>query len=133
MAISTAPIKKDAPIPTSATTTTTEASTALSSKISLDTDTSCSLNQKDADNIDSAAEFDGELSTNDRIPSQAVLKKIEGLVVLDKDGKTVPFKELYNGPNVARRVLVIFIRHFFCGVSEHLSFLSKSWNQLQRK
>ncbi|EPE34659.1 hypothetical protein GLAREA_10353 [Glarea lozoyensis ATCC 20868] len=95
-------------VPTAATNTTPP-------KTSIDTSTSSSLNQKDADNIDSTAEFAGELDTNDKIPSQAVLKKIEGLVVLDKDGKTVPFKDIYNGPNVARRVLVIFIRHFFCG------------------
>jgi hypothetical protein len=122
MAISTTSAGIDAHIPPSATTTATEAYPAPSAKTSLDTDTTSSLNQKDADNIDGAAEFDGELSTNDKIPTQAVLKKIEGLVVLDKDGKTVPFKDLYNGPNVARRVLVIFIRHFFCGVSLHLYF-----------
>jgi hypothetical protein len=101
-------------VPTAATNTTPP-------KTSIDTSTTSSLNQNDADNIDSTAEFAGELDTNDTIPSQAVLKKIEGLVVLDKDGKTVPFKDIYNGPNVARRVLVIFIRHFFCGVRPFLS------------
>lgn len=103
-------------IPVAARNTPAGATISTPPKTSLDTDTSCSLNQKDADNIDGTAEFAGELDTNDRIPSQAVVKKIEELVVLDRDGKTVPFRDIYNGPNVARRVLVIFIRHFFCGV-----------------
>ncbi|RDL38929.1 Uncharacterized protein BP5553_03269 [Venustampulla echinocandica] len=80
-----------------------------------DADMSRSTTAKDSDSVDHTAEFDGDLNTNDTIPSQVVLKKIEGLVVLDKDGKAIPFKDLYNGPNVARRILVIFIRHFFCG------------------
>jgi hypothetical protein len=61
-------------------------------------------------------EFTGDISTNNELPSQDVLKSVENLQVLDKDGKMLPFKSLYTGPNVARRVLVIFIRHFLCGV-----------------
>ena len=66
--------------------------------------------------IDNTAEFAGELDTDNEIPSQEVLKSVGNMTVLDKDGKTVPFKNLYTGPNVTRRVLIIFIRHFFCGV-----------------
>jgi hypothetical protein len=68
--------------------------------------------------IDATAEFSehGEVNTNDEIPSQEILNKIGDLVVLNQDGKAVPFRSLYSGPNVARRVLIIFIRHFFCGV-----------------
>lgn len=62
-------------------------------------------------------DFDGELQTNNELPSAEVQKMIEDYIVLDKDGKSRTFKSLYMGPNVARRVLVIFIRHFFCGVS----------------
>jgi len=67
--------------------------------------------------VDNTAEFTGDISTNNELPSQEILKKVENMMVLDKDGKALPFKSLYSGPNVARRVLVIFIRHFFCGVS----------------
>lgn len=70
-----------------------------------------------ASTVDPTFEFSGEVNTNNDIPSQEVLKRVENFTVLDKDGKSVPFKSLYSGPNVARRVLVIFIRHFFCGVS----------------
>lgn len=79
-------------------------------KASIDTSTPSELNS-----VEAPEEFDGELNTTDEIPSQEVLKRVENLSVLDEDGKAIPFKDLYNGPNVARRVLVIFIRHFFCG------------------
>ena len=61
-------------------------------------------------------DFEGELATNNDIPSVATLKKIEDYIVLDRHGKSHPFKSLYTGSNVARRVLIIFVRHFFCGV-----------------
>jgi hypothetical protein len=66
---------------------------------------------------DPTADFTGDVETDNKLPSQETLKKIENVILLDKDGKGVPFKSLYTGPNVPRRVLVIFIRHFFCGVS----------------
>jgi hypothetical protein len=66
--------------------------------------------------VDNTADFQGEVCTNNNLPTQADLKRIENLNVLDQDGKPVPFKNLYSGPNVAKRVLIIFIRHFFCGV-----------------
>ena len=64
-------------------------------------------------------DFIGELSTTNELPSDATIKKIEDYVVLDKHGKTHTFKSLKNGKNVARRVLVVFVRHFFCGVSHN--------------
>lgn len=62
-------------------------------------------------------DFKGEIDTNNELPSMQVLKAIENYTVFDHAGKTHPFKSLYSGHNVARRILVIFIRHFFCGVS----------------
>jgi len=62
-------------------------------------------------------DFDGQVTTNDDIPPPERIREVEEYMLLDKDGKTHSFKSLYNGKNVARRVLVIFIRHFFCGVS----------------
>lgn len=67
-------------------------------------------------------DFEGEINTNSRLPSAEDLAKVEDYYVLDRNGKTHRFKELYSGKNVARRVLVIFVRHFFCGVRE-LPFL----------
>jgi hypothetical protein len=62
-------------------------------------------------------DFQGEVQTNNDIPSTKTLSKIENHAVLDRHGKSHTFKSLYAGPGVARRVLVIFVRHFFCGVS----------------
>jgi hypothetical protein len=61
-------------------------------------------------------DFDGDLLTNNELPSPEVQKMIENYIVLDRHGKSRTFKSLYMGENKARRVLVIFIRHFFCGV-----------------
>jgi hypothetical protein len=98
------------------TATPTPLKTSLPRETSIDT--SIASEQNHADGVDNTEEFNGDVNTNNEIPSQEDLARVEKLTVLDKDGKTIPFKDLYNGPNVARRVLIIFIRHFFCGVSD---------------
>lgn len=62
-------------------------------------------------------EFEGTIDVNNDIPSEKDLSKVEDLLVLDAQGQSRPFKELYKAPHVASRQLIIFIRHFFCGVS----------------
>ncbi|RYC56855.1 hypothetical protein CHU98_g9356 [Xylaria longipes] len=72
-------------------------------------------------------DFKGEVETNNEIPSAAVLRAVENHTVIDSAGKFHTFKSLYSGPNVARRILVIFVRHFFCGnCQEYLRTLSAS-------
>ncbi|KAK5632095.1 hypothetical protein RRF57_007809 [Xylaria bambusicola] len=79
------------------------------------------------DLADPPLDFKGEVDTNNDIPSPKVLKTIENYTVFDHAGKTHPFKDLYSGHNVARRILVIFVRHFFCGnCQEYLRTLSAS-------
>lgn len=53
----------------------------------------------------------------EQLPSAETLRKVENYTVLDKEGNKHLFKSLYAGPDSTGRVLVIFIRHFFCGVS----------------
>lgn len=60
-------------------------------------------------------DFVGEVQSNNNLPSAATLRKIENYTVLDSHGKSHSFRSLYSGRNVARRVLIIFVRHFFCG------------------
>ncbi|KAJ5748332.1 uncharacterized protein N7511_010028 [Penicillium nucicola] len=82
---------------------------------------------------DNAGEF-GQSSAPDQVnpatdelPSIEVQRKVENHTVFDRTGKAVPFQSIYNGPDVARRVLVIFVRHFFCGsCQEFLRALSKA-------
>lgn len=62
-------------------------------------------------------DFQGSVLSNDDLPSPQTIRRIENYQVLDRYGKTHTFKSLYTGRNVARRVLIIFVRHFYCGVS----------------
>ena len=53
------------------------------------------------------------------LPSQETLHEAGELMIKDEYGKEVPFKSLYEGKGGQR--LIIFIRHFFCGVSNSLA------------
>lgn len=72
-------------------------------------------------------DFEGEVATTNELPPPELIKKIEDYIVLDRHGKSHPFSSLYTGSNVARRVLIIFVRHFFCGnCQEFLRSLSEA-------
>ncbi|CAL5872761.1 uncharacterized protein PFLUO_LOCUS7028 [Penicillium psychrofluorescens] len=61
------------------------------------------------------------------LPSPDSCQKVENYTILDRKGDAHPFKSLYDGPDSASRVLVIFVRHFFCGIcQEFLTALSSS-------
>jgi hypothetical protein len=62
-------------------------------------------------------EFEGSIDVNNDPPTEDDLDRVGDLLVLDAQGQSRPFKELYNAPHVAPRQLIIFVRHFFCGVS----------------
>jgi hypothetical protein len=62
-------------------------------------------------------DFEGSIDVNNDIPTEQDLENVGDLLVLDAQGQSRPFKELYNAPHIAPRQLIIFIRHFFCGVS----------------
>ena len=66
---------------------------------------------------DPSGDFKGNVKVNNNPPTKGDLEKVADLPVLDQHRKKCTFKSLYadneNGP---RRVLIIFIRHFFCGV-----------------
>ena len=51
----------------------------------------------------------------DKIPTTSDLEKIGELPVQNAEGESFKFREIY-GDTSAERHLVIFIRHFFCGV-----------------
>jgi hypothetical protein len=65
-------------------------------------------------------DFEGEIATSSELPPPELVKKLDNYVVLDRHGKTHTFKSLHSGQNVARRMLIIFVRHFYCGVSPPL-------------
>jgi hypothetical protein len=68
-------------------------------------------------------DFEGTVNVNNNIPTEQDLANVADLLVLDAQGQSRPFKELYQAQGVAPRQLIIFIRHFFCGVSRLASRL----------
>ena|SRR5690242_3500970 len=65
-------------------------------------------------------EFEGTVNVNNDLPTDEDMRKVEDLLLLDAEGKSRPFKDLYDASGVAPRQLIIFIRHFFCGVNTSL-------------
>ncbi|KAJ6079657.1 hypothetical protein N7467_009410 [Penicillium canescens] len=78
-------------------------------------ETTAASNDNTSGNVNRFSAPDQVNSANDELPSMDIQRKVENHTVLDRNGKTHPFKSLYSGPDAARRVLVIFVRHFFCG------------------
>lgn len=54
------------------------------------------------------------------LPTEAALSEAGEIMIKDKDGKEIALKSLYTGKPADERQLLIFIRHFFCGVSAYL-------------
>ncbi|KAL4880258.1 hypothetical protein BJY04DRAFT_79578 [Aspergillus karnatakaensis] len=64
---------------------------------------------------------------SDKLPSLATQAEIANYTVLDREGKEIPFRSLYSGPNATDRTLIILVRHFFCGsCQEYLLRLSQT-------
>jgi hypothetical protein len=65
-------------------------------------------------------EFPSTVDVNDDVPSDEAIAKIADYPVFDVDGIEISFRHLWEGADGEKRthtVLVIFIRHFYCGVS----------------
>lgn len=62
-------------------------------------------------------DFTGDIEVSDKLPSKGELERVADLPILDSSGKSHAFKTLHSNPDRPSRVLIIFIRHFFCGVS----------------
>jgi hypothetical protein len=103
-----------APTTAPAATSTTDAADSKAANVAASTTSTAAEPSNDDVN---PIEFQGDVQTDNKLPSQDTLRKLEEYTVLDEDGKSHTFKSLYSGHNVARRVLIIFVRHFFCGVS----------------
>ncbi|MCJ1381832.1 hypothetical protein MMC17_004943 [Xylographa soralifera] len=72
-------------------------------------------------------DFDGSLKVSQNLPTPAELAKVAELPLLTVQNESIPFKSLYAGEREGRRVMVIFMRHFFCGnCQEYLRTLCSS-------
>lgn len=119
------PLAAQAALPLSTSSQTTDGS-ATKEKSALEPSLPITAEDKEragapTDDDVNPPDFQGEVLTNNELPSPETIRRIGDYIVLDRHGKTHTFKSLYTGRNVARRVLLIFVRHFFCGVS--FSFL----------
>jgi len=74
-------------------------------------------------------EFPSNVEVNDNVPSEEKIAKVAGFSVFDVNGKKVPFRSLYEGANGGKKnhkVLVVFVRHFYCGnCQDFLEYISK--------
>jgi hypothetical protein len=75
-------------------------------------------------------DFSGSVRTDNKLPPHDTILKTADLPVLDREGKSHPFKSLYE--NHKGRTLVIFVRHFFCGVGSRLSMVLYPYCELWR-
>lgn len=56
------------------------------------------------------------------LPSASALKRAGEVEIQDEHGKAFPLKSLYEDSGPGERQLVVFVRHFFCGVRPPLPF-----------
>jgi hypothetical protein len=60
------------------------------------------------------------------IPSVETLEAAGDLAIKDEHGKAIPFKSVYEGQT--GRQLIVFIRHFYCGVCAINRYLHRGQN-----
>ena len=68
---------------------------------------------------DGPLHFPKDVDVNDGIPSEDLVAKIAKFPVYNAEGREVPFRSVYEGLDGEKKnhkVLVVFIRHFYCGV-----------------
>lgn len=63
-------------------------------------------------------------TVNDDLPTKAMLDACDNLIVYDSTGRGIPFGSLYKDPKGKSaqnaKVMIIFVRHFYCGVCQPL-------------
>jgi hypothetical protein len=88
----------------------------------------------DANSDPATQEFHGDIKVSTSLPSKPTLEKCAELPVFDVDGRTVPFQSLYwPDANESKKVMIVFIRHFFCGVSIALLPITDVHDELKFK
>lgn len=58
------------------------------------------------------------------LPDASTLAQAGELEVQDKDGKKIKFKSLY--AEHGKKHVIVFVRHFFCGVGHYLRSLVRN-------
>lgn len=65
----------------------------------------------------------GDLPVTDDLPSAQTLAEAADIEVLDHKGQAHLFRTVYDRDETPSRAIVVFIRHFFCGVSSGFSLI----------
>jgi hypothetical protein len=66
---------------------------------------------------DSCSSFGLSMKSPSKLPSQATLDEAGNVPIFDADGNSRQFKSLYSGNlAIGEQQMIIFVRHFFCGV-----------------
>ena len=68
-------------------------------------------------------DFKGDIEVSNKLPSTAELDKAAKLPILDVNGKRKLFGNLFTGESASKKHLIIFVRHFFCGVCQYVYVL----------
>jgi hypothetical protein len=77
------------------------------------------------ENDDDFARLGGEIDISDDLPTEEILEEAGDIPIYDSEGNEKPFKSLYSGDSaIGEQQLVIFVRHFYCGVSFTITFLA---------
>jgi len=64
-----------------------------------------------------------DIELSDDCPSRDTLAEAGKLPIYDADGSSRPFSSLYEGElAIGEQQLIIFVRHFFCGVRKKIFF-----------
>ncbi|KAI9680628.1 MAG: hypothetical protein M1817_004068 [Caeruleum heppii] len=114
--------------PDSSTTAATPASKPTTEPSNPSNTSQSSPSPADTSRTPAQADFAGDIQVTNDPPTAADLDRVADLVVLGADGSSVPFRSLYEGEGKAKRVLVVFIRHFFCGnCQEYVRTLSATF------
>jgi hypothetical protein len=68
--------------------------------------------------VDDCSSIGFSMDSPSKLPSEATLEEAGNVPIFDADGNSRPFKSLYSGNQaIGEQQLIIFVRHFFCGVS----------------
>lgn len=67
-----------------------------------------------------------DLNVTDTVLSPDALQQSADMSVFDADGNTHTFKSIIEGDGTKEKHLIIFIRHFYCGVRYPITYLSRN-------
>lgn len=73
-------------------------------------------------------QFKEQINISDNLPDAQAVESAGEIPIFDSEGNSRPFKSIYSGElAIGEQQMVLFVRHFFCGVSIFLPFRHDSF------